>query len=85
MQYGIDSKGMEELIATAKGANRRTLHGKLESLAVIYDYFKEYIKDRYITTEEAMDILAREIMKSEIVRDSIVILDGFTSSCPFAS
>lgn len=82
MQYGIDSKGMDELIATAKDANRRTLHGKLESLAVIYDYFKEYIKDRYITTEEAMDILAREVMKSEIVHDSIVILDGFTGFTP---
>lgn len=82
MQYDIDSKGLAELVEYSDKNNRRTLSGKLKDLAVIYDAFKEYIKEEYITTEESMDILAKEIYKSKVVKGSNVILDGFTGFTP---
>lgn len=82
MQYDIDSKGLDELIEYAKDNNRKSLSGKLKDLAVIYDSFKNYICNQYITTEESLDILAKEIYKSKIVKDSIVVLDGFTGFTP---
>lgn len=82
MQYDIDSKGLNELIEYAGHNNRRTLSGKLKDLAVIYDSFREYIKNEYITTEESMDILAKELYKSKVVRGSHVIIDGFTGFTP---
>lgn len=82
MQYGITPDSIDELIAYADRSNRITLKNKLGDLAVIYSHFKEYIKEQYITTEEAMDILAEEIYKSKIIFDSNVIFDGFTGFTP---
>lgn len=82
MQYGIDSKELESLSEYARIGNKRTLNSKIKDLTVIYDYFRTYIKDNYITGEEALDILAEELGKSKIVADSIVIFDGFTGFTP---
>ena len=82
MQYDVDSKGMDKLIGYSKENNRKSLANKLENLSVIYDYFRDYIKENYITTEESLEILAKEIYRSKVVCDSIVIMDGFTGFTP---
>lgn len=82
MQYGIDYDGVLKLCDFAKDNNRRTLNNKLSDLSILYKDFLSYIKEKYITTEEAMDILAIEILKSELMRDSLIILDGFTGFTP---
>ncbi len=82
MQYSVDDGAMKDLINYASEGNRKTLKNKLGDLDVIYRYFKEYIKESYITTEESMDVLYTEVFKSEILRDSIVIFDGFTGFTP---
>lgn len=80
MQYGISAEGVGKLAEFAKG--RGTLHYKLKDLEVIYRGFLSYIEDRFITTEETLDLLTRAVGKSRIIRDSIVVFDGFTGFTP---
>ncbi len=82
MQYGIAPDNVSMLKKYAADSNRITLKNKLGDLEELYKYFTEYIKEQYITTEEAMDILAEEIYKSRIMNDSCVIFDGFTGFTP---
>ncbi|MBP9995785.1 MAG: exodeoxyribonuclease V subunit gamma [Lachnospiraceae bacterium] len=82
MQYDLDDEAIKSLVKLADSGRRKALAGKLEELNTIYGYFREYIGKNYITTEESMDILAQEIYKSNIVRHSVVVLDGFTGFTP---
>lgn len=80
MQYGIGEAELNAMIDYAK--SRGALHYKLKDLQVLYRTFREYIKDNYITTEESMDILAKELYKSALIPGSVVVFDGFTGFTP---
>ena len=80
MQYGIGEAELNAMIDYAK--SRGALHYKLKDLQVLYRTFREYIKDNYITTEESMDILAKELHKSALIPGSVVVFDGFTGFTP---
>lgn len=80
MQYGIGLDELNELIEYSNG--KGALHAKLKDLSVLYGRFLDYIKDSYITTEESMDLLAKELYKSEIIKNSVVVFDGFTGFTP---
>ena len=82
MQYGIGAEELSSLIDYSAKGNKLTLVKKLKDLSALYGRFKEYIRDRYITTEEALDVLAKDIYKCHITKDSIVIFDGFTGFTP---
>lgn len=80
MQYGISP---EEVSALAEFAGKRgTLHYKLKDLQLIYKDFLSYVKDRFITTEETLELLTRAVEKSDIIKNSVVIFDGFTGFTP---
>lgn len=80
MQYGIGVQDVEKLIAFSEG--RGALTGKLRDLQTIYGGFVEYIGEHFITTEEVMEILRQNLSKSKIVKDSVVVLCGFTGFTP---
>lgn len=80
MQYGIAPADLEELIAYS--GEKRLLAGKLKDLGVIYDRFQNYIQDHFVTAEETLDILRRNLVKSNLLKGSVVILDGFTGFTP---
>ncbi|MBR5579248.1 MAG: helicase-exonuclease AddAB subunit AddB [Lachnospiraceae bacterium] len=80
MQYGIGEKELEGILSFSQ--KRGGLYGKLKDLSVLYGGFKEYLRDRYLTTEETYDRLALQLQKSKLIRDSVVILDGFTGFTP---
>ncbi len=80
MQYGIGRKELDTLIEYSK--QKGALHYKLQDLSVIYDGFLNYIQNHYITTEEFMDILSKELYKSRLIQNSVVVLDGFTGFTP---
>ncbi|MEG1848770.1 MAG: helicase-exonuclease AddAB subunit AddB [Lachnospiraceae bacterium] len=80
MQYGIGSKELTEMIdyASQKGA----LQYKLQDLKVLYESFLDYIKGDFITTEESLTILKKALPKSEMIPNSVILLDGFTGFTP---
>ncbi len=90
MQYGIGSKELDQLISFAGGSEgsmpgsgvRANLCRKLQDIAVLYRGFQNYIRDKFITTEETLDLLRSELCKSEIIKDSVVAFDGFTGFTP---
>lgn len=78
-QYGITPDMLEDVMRQ----NREPLLGqKLADLQLIYRSFGEYIKEHYVTAEEILDILCKELPKWERLKDSVVLLDGFTGFTP---
>lgn len=80
MQYGINPEQVTELAHYAQ--SHGTLYAKLTDLQVIYEKFLAYIKERFITTEETLELLTRAVEKSEIIKNSVVVFDGFTGFTP---
>ena len=80
MQYRIGPEELDKLIkfSESKGA----LKAKLKDLRVLYADFLDYIKDSYITTEESMDLLASKLEESRLIKNSVVVFDGFTGFTP---
>lgn len=80
MQYGIGKEELNQLIEYARP--KGSLYYKLKDLSVLYDGFVNYIKKHYITTEESMNLLSTELYRSKKIKDSVVVLDGFTGFTP---
>lgn len=79
-QYGLSPGQVGELAEFAK--KRGALYHKLKDLEVIYHGFTDYINDRFITTEETLELLTTAVGKSKIIKDSVVVFDGFTGFTP---
>lgn len=79
-QYGIGYEKLEEFIGELEP--KSYLYYKLEDIRKIYEGFEQYLADRYITKEELLDVLSEAVPESEVLRDSVVVLDGFTGFTP---
>lgn len=82
MQYGVNDDKIARLREISQLNNRRLLSEKLDDMQVIYDAFKEYIKEKYTTTEELLSRAAGAMSMSAKLRNSVVILDGYTGFTP---
>lgn len=80
MQYGITPAQVDELSAYAR--ERGVLSSKLKDLQKLYEGFRSYIARKFITTEETLELLTRAVGQSEIIRDSVMVFDGFTGFTP---
>ena len=80
LQYGADEQVIDEMIESAY--KHPVLVRKLKDIKVIYKGFMEYLKDHYITSEEILTVLADVTEDSQILKDSVVCLDGFTGFTP---
>lgn len=81
-QYRISDKEIEDMIASANNSGKTLLARKLKDIKVVYDSFDTYIKDKYTTSEEILELAARKVFESEKLKKSIVIFDGFTGFTP---
>ncbi|MCR5337917.1 MAG: PD-(D/E)XK nuclease family protein [Lachnospiraceae bacterium] len=79
-QYDISDSDLEDMIEASK--DRGYLNQKLSDLRLLYKGFSDYIRDKYITTEEALSELARMIPKSDLLAGSTVVFDNFTGFTP---
>ncbi|MBQ7781014.1 MAG: helicase-exonuclease AddAB subunit AddB [Lachnospiraceae bacterium] len=80
MQYGIGVEDVTTLMEYAK--KKGALFYKLKDLQVLYKGFTEYIHEKFITTEETLDLLRTSLGRSAIVKDSVIVFDGFTGFTP---
>ncbi|MCR5755343.1 MAG: exodeoxyribonuclease V subunit gamma [Acetatifactor sp.] len=80
MQYGIGTEDVGKLIEYA--GKHGALVQKLKDLETLYRGFVGYIRERFITTEETLDVLRRSLAKSHILPGSVVVFDGFTGFTP---
>lgn len=80
MQYGVGLTELEEL--TEFSQKRGQLYHKLKDLRVIYGGFLDYIHDKFLTVEESLEVLASILPRSALMKDSVIVFDGFTGFTP---
>lgn len=79
-QYSVDREQLEKMIRISQ--KKPLLQRKLEDMLVVYDGFRELLCEKYITAEEILEVLEDVIGQSEIIKNSIICLDGFTGFTP---
>lgn len=80
MQYGIGDRELDELIK--KSSDRGILRDKLKDLKLLYNEFQRYINEKYITTEEILMKVRDAVPASLKLKDSVIVLDGYTGFTP---
>ena len=55
---------------------------KLQDVKVLYQAFREYLSGHFMTAEEVLEVLAKEIQFSEKLKGSVLLLDGYTGFTP---
>ena len=78
-QYGITEEKLETLIGETKSP---LLRQKLLDMQVLYRAFQAYTEEKVIVKEEILSFLCRVLPQSQLIRDSIVTLDGYTGFTP---
>lgn len=82
MQYGISIDKLSEMIEISEKNGKGLLAGKLKDIKVLYDSFKNYIEDKYTTCEEILDRASKAAFDSTILKNSVIVMDGFTGFTP---
>ena len=79
-QYGID---FEQLDSFMEGLNPESyLYYKLKDIRKVYGGFEDYLRDKYITKEELLDVLSQTVPEAKMLKDSVIAMDGFTGFTP---
>mgnify|MGYP001859527860 FL=1 len=79
-QYGVDFDRLDEFMETLNPDSY--LYYKLKDIRRVYEGFEDYLKEKYITKEEMLDVLSSVVPQSRILRGSVVAMDGFTGFTP---
>ncbi|RDY26755.1 PD-(D/E)XK nuclease family protein, partial [Lachnotalea glycerini] len=79
-QYNVELNQLEMLIEHTK--NRPSLNYKLQDIYVLYKGFNEYLKNKFITAEELLIVLSKVVQQSDIIKNSVIAIDGFTGFTP---
>ena len=80
MQYEIHEEEMDKMLADAE--DKPLLQMKLRDVAILYQAFRKYLSDHFMTAEEVLEVLAREIPFSQKLKGSVIVLDGYTGFTP---
>lgn len=55
---------------------------KIADIQTMYQGFQDFLKDRFITAEELLEVLAEEAHRSKLLKNAAFVLDGFTGFTP---
>ena len=80
MQYQVTPELLEQMIE--KSDCRELLSRKLKDVQVLYRAFLDYMGEEYMTSDQVLQVLNEVLEYSEKLKDSIVVLDGFTALNP---
>ena len=80
LQYDITPEQLDEMIENSK--EQPLLVHKLYDIQMIYKGFLDYLKDRYVTNEEILEVLCGKIAQSRMIQNCEVVLDSFTGFTP---
>ena len=54
----------------------------MKDIRKVYEGFEDYLSEKYITKEEMLDVLSDAVPRSNILKGSVVAMDGFTGFTP---
>lgn len=80
VQYRVDDDKLEDMLAGVK--DKGILASKIRDIGLVYKYYREYMEERYISSEELLSILADYVPESDMVKGSVMCIDGFTGFTP---
>lgn len=80
MQYNVSPDALAEFLE--KEPLGEGLRLKMKDVLTMYQGFTEYLKGRYITAEEVLELLYDVAEESELLRNSVIVLDEFTGFTP---
>jgi len=80
MQYDISDDFIKEQVNNREVDS--LLKIKLEDIYKLKTGFEDYIAGKYFTNEQILDILNENIVNSELLRNSIILFDGYTGFTP---
>lgn len=79
MQYGVTPDKLSEI---KKLTASPVLSAKLNDTELIYRAFNNYKKEKYISAEQILEVLAEVADKSQLLDNSVICFDGFTGFTP---
>lgn len=80
ISYGITPGMMSDLDEQLQG--HHNLSRKCKELAFIYQCFQEEIENQYLLMDQAVELMTRYADQSQLLKDGIFYLDGFTGFTP---
>lgn len=79
MQYGITPDKLSEIKGQAVS---KVLASKLHDIGLIYREFNNYKKEKYISAEQILEVLAEEVGNSKLLENAVICFDGYTGFTP---
>ncbi|SFB28091.1 DNA helicase/exodeoxyribonuclease V, subunit B [Acetitomaculum ruminis DSM 5522] len=79
-QYNVDTDDLFKLVQKEKPASVLSL--KLKDIHTIYKGFEEFLENDFVTAEQVLDLLCQVIKKSKKLKNTTIVLDGFTGFTP---
>ncbi|MGN0335594.1 MAG: PD-(D/E)XK nuclease family protein [Lachnospiraceae bacterium] len=79
-QYRMSTEMLEEMIVKTKSTP--LLSCKLQDVLVLYREFLECMGEKYMTSEQVLQVLNQVLDRSQMLKESIIVLDGFTAFSP---
>lgn len=80
MQYDICQEELEKMME--KTGEQSLLSLKMQDVGVLYQAFTSYLEGHYMTGEGVMDALKKALPFSGKLKDSVLLLDGYTGFTP---
>lgn len=79
-QYDVSLEKLKETLESFEHRDSLTL--KMKDIVLVLEKFEEYMKDRYLVSEQLLDVLALKITESAKLKDATIYIDGFTGFTP---
>lgn len=80
VQYHVT---LEELEQVCDGLEyKNALWYKLQDIITLYHAFSEFLQGRYVTADEIVTLLTKAAPESDMLKGSVVVLDGYTGFTP---
>ena len=82
MQYRITPEQLEQFVDRERVSDNPAFCAKISDIITMYRGFMEFMEGNYITAEEILNLLIELVEQSQLLRDSVVVLDEFTGFTP---
>lgn len=79
-QYRLHPEQLDQLVESAEG--NPLLACKLKDITLLFRAFEEAMEEGSITAEELLEVLSRSLSRSKLIRESTIVMDGYTGFTP---